>query len=378
MKVVVAIDSFKGSLSSIEVAESVKKGITKVFLDADVKIVPLADGGEGTIEAITLNDKNKYIYVNSVDACKRNINSYYAIIDDTAIIEVATTAGLVLVRDNLDALNASSYGVGLQIKDALNKGIRKFIVGLGGSATNDGGMGMLEALGYVFYDNDDNVLEGKANNLAKIAKIDNKNVIPSLKEATFTLASDVKNPLCGLNGATYVYGKQKGLLDDDLKTIDKGMLNYADNTAKLVKKDYKNVEGAGAAGGLGFAFLAYTNAIIKSGIDLILSFTNFKEIIKDADYVITGEGKLDKQTIMGKAPVGVAKIAKENNKKVLLFAGGISDELDNYNNYGFDAYFPIVRGITTLDKALDKNIASTNITKTVEQVFRVIKLEKGM
>lgn len=237
---------------------------------------------------------------------------------------------------------------------------------------------MLEALGYVFYDNDDNVLEGKANNLAKIAKIDNKNVIPSLKEATFTIASDVKSPLCGLNGATYVYGKQKGLLDDDLKTIDKGMLNYADKTAKLVKKDYKNVEGAGAAGGLGFAFLAYTNAIIKSGIDLILSFTNFKEIIKDADYVITGEGKLDKQTIMGKAPVGVAKIAKENNKKVLLFAGGISDELDNYNNYGFDAYFPIVRGVTTLDKALDKNIASTNITKTVEQVFRVIKLEKGM
>lgn len=377
MDVVVAIDSFKGSLSSIEVATAIKEGILKVFSNASINIVPMADGGEGTIEAITLNDKSKFIYMKSCDPFRREIDSYYAALDDIVVIEVATTIGLSLVKNNLNPLEASSYGVGLQIKDALSKGYKKFIVGLGGSSTNDGGMGMLEALGYEFYDSNNHKLSGKASNLAKISHISTSNVVKEFFEAEFTVASDVENPLCGTNGATYIFGKQKGIKDSEFSVIDKGMSNYADKTANLLGLDLRNISGAGAAGGLGFAFIAYARAKVESGINLILRAINFTKIIENAEYVITGEGCLDKQTVMGKAPLGVATLAKQLGKKVLLLAGSIIKDYDNYNEFGFDAYFPVVRGVSTLAQALDKTNAYQNVKDTVEQIFRLIKLEKG-
>lgn len=377
MKVVIAIDSFKGSLSSLEVGTAIKKGILKAIPLADVTIIPLADGGEGTIEAFTYHNDAKLVNLFSVDAYQNKILSQYAIYDNVAIIEVAKTIGLPLVKNALNPLKATSYGVGIQINDALNKGIKNFVIGLGGSATNDAGLGMLSALGYKFYDQSNNLVNPLPCNLKTIFKIDDGEVNPLLKEAKFEIASDVKNPLTGPNGATFVYGKQKGVKPTFEQDLDNDILHFANVASDYLAHDYKDETGSGAAGGLGFAFKAFLKANIKEGIYLILDKIHFKDIIKDADIVITGEGRLDRQTVNGKAPIGVAKIAKSLAKKVILLAGGIDDELDSYNSYGIDAYFSIIRNITTLENALNKDNAFNNISKTSEQIFNLIKTMKG-
>lgn len=377
MKVVIAIDSFKGSLSSLEVGTAIKKGILKAIPLADVTIIPLADGGEGTIEAFTYHNDAKLVNIFSVDAYQNKILSQYAIYNNVAIIEVAKTIGLPLVKNALNPLRATSYGVGIQINDALNKGIKNFVVGLGGSATNDAGLGMLSALGYKFYDQKNQLVEPLPSNLKMIFKIDDSDVNPLLKEANFEIASDVKNPLTGPNGATFVYGRQKGVKPTFEQDLDDGILHFANVASNYLGYDCKDEPGSGAAGGLGFAFKAFLKATIKEGIYLILDKIHFKDIIKDADIVITGEGRLDKQTVNGKAPIGVAKIAKSLGKKVILLAGGIDDELDSYNSYGIDAYFSIIRNITTLENALNKDNAFNNISKTSEQIFNLIKMMKG-
>lgn len=377
MKVVIAIDSFKGSLSSLEVGTAIKKGILKAIPLADVTIIPLADGGEGTIEAFTYHNDAKLVNLFSVDAYQNKILSQYAIYDNVAIIEVAKTIGLPLVKNALNPLKATSYGVGIQINDALNKGIKNFVIGLGGSATNDAGLGMLSALGYKFYDQSNNLVNPLPCNLKTIFKIDDSEVNPLLKEAKFEIASDVKNPLTGPNGATFVYGKQKGVKPTFEQDLDNDILHFANVASDYLAHDYKDEAGSGAAGGLGFAFKAFFKANIKEGIYLILDKIHFKDIIKDADIVITGEGRLDRQTVNGKAPIGVAKIAKSLAKKVILLAGGIDDELDSYNSYGIDAYFSIIRNITTLENALNKDNAFNNISKTSEQIFNLIKTMKG-
>lgn len=377
MKVVIAIDSFKGSLSSLEVGTAIKKGILKAIPLADVTIIPLADGGEGTIEAFTYHNNAKLVNLFSVDAYQNKILSQYAIYDNVAIIEVAKTIGLPLVKNALNPLKATSYGVGIQINDALNKGIKNFVIGLGGSATNDAGLGMLSALGYKFYDQSNNLVNPLPCNLKNIFKIDDGEVNPLLKEAKFEIASDVKNPLTGPNGATFVYGKQKGVKPTFEQDLDNDILHFANVASDYLAHDYKDEAGSGAAGGLGFAFKAFLKANIKEGIYLILDKIHFKDIIKDADIVITGEGRLDRQTVNGKAPIGVAKIAKSLAKKVILLAGGIDDELDSYNSYGIDAYFSIIRNITTLENALNKDNAFNNISKTSEQIFNLIKTMKG-
>lgn len=377
MKVVIAIDSFKGSLSSLEVGTAIKKGILKSIPLADVTIIPLADGGEGTIEAFTYHNDAKLVNLFSVDAYQNKILSQYAIYDNVAIIEVAKTIGLPLVKNALNPLKATSYGVGIQINDALNKGIKNFVIGLGGSATNDAGLGMLSALGYKFYDQSNNLVNPLPCNLKNIFKIDDSEVNPLLKEAKFEIASDVKNPLTGPNGATFVYGKQKGVKPTFEQDLDNDILHFANVASDYLAHDYKDEAGSGAAGGLGFAFKAFLKANIKEGIYLILDKIHFKDIIKDADIVITGEGRLDRQTVNGKAPIGVAKIAKSLAKKVILLAGGIDDELDSYNSYGIDAYFSIIRNITTLENALNKDNAFNNISKTSEQIFNLIKTMKG-
>ena len=288
-------------------------------------------------------------------------------------MEMASAAGITLVPDaEKNPLLATTYGVGEMIKDAMERGCRNFIIGIGGSATNDGGIGMLKALGFTFSDkNGEDVGEG-GQALAKIASIGTQNRHPLISECTFRVACDVNNPLCGENGATYIYGPQKGVTDNLKKELDAGMANFAKITADSLGQDNSNAAGAGAAGGLGFAFLSYIGAELTPGIELLLDATGLENELNDADVVVTGEGRLDHQTAMGKAPVGVARLAKKHGAKVAAFAGAVTEGAAACNDAGIDAFFPIVRGVTTLEDAMNKEIAQINMAAAVEQVFRLL------
>ncbi len=372
MKVVVAIDSLKGSLSSIEAGNAIKDGILRV-VDADVVIKPLADGGEGTTEALVEGYKGELIEVEVMGPLQKAVKANYGLIEGkAAVLEMASASGITLITaEERNPKEATTYGVGQMIKDAISKGCRNFIVGIGGSATNDGGVGMLQALGFEFFDKDGKKVGLGGKVLSEIERISNQNMLSELADCKFKVACDVNNPLCFENGATYIYGPQKGVTEDIKEELDKGMLNYARATEKYIGIDNKNVPGAGAAGGLGFAFISYLNATLTPGIDLILDAIKLEEEVKDADIVITGEGRLDIQSAMGKAPVGVAKLAKKYNKKVIAFAGGVTKDAKICNEKGIDAFFPIVRGVTTLEDAMIKENAYNNMADTVEQVFRL-------
>lgn len=379
MKVVIAIDSFKGSLSSIEAAESIKKGICEIYKDAQVKISPLADGGEGTTYALTKGMNGEFRKV-KVSGPLENVKvvATYGIIKDTktAIIEMSQAAGITLVPpEKRNPLRTTTYGVGEIIKDAIQQGCRHFIVGIGGSATNDGGIGMLQALGYDFFDESGNKISQGASacELEHLVKIDDSNVIKELKECDFKIACDVTNPLCGKNGCSEVFGPQKGATDDMVKKMDNWLKNYSILAKKIKPKADANYPGTGAAGGLGFAFLTFTKASLESGIDIVLKETKLEELVKDADIVVTGEGRLDKQTVMGKAPIGVAQIAKKYNKKVIAFAGAVTKEARILNENGIDAFFPILREVITEEEAMSKEVSSANLEETVREVFALIK-----
>lgn len=375
MKIVIAIDSLKGSLTSLEAGEAIKEGILKVKKDATVVIKPLADGGEGTTEALTKGLDGEIIKVDVVGPIGKMVTAEYGYITKTktSIMEMAAASGIILVSDDeKNPMIATTFGVGQMIKDAISKGVRDFIIGIGGSATNDGGVGMLQSLGYEFYDKDGNLLGNGAEILDNIAVIKDDNVIPELNSCRFKIACDVNNPLCGENGATYVYGAQKGVTLDIKDKLDKAMLNYAEVATNFTGKDFKDYAGAGAAGGLGFAFKTFFNAQLVPGIELILDAIQLEEELKTADIVITGEGMLDFQTAMGKAPIGVARLAKKYGVKVIAFAGGVTREASLCNENGIDAYFPIVRGVTTLDDAMKMENAYNNMKDTVEQVFRLL------
>ena len=381
MKVVVAIDSLKGSLSSLEAGESIKTGVLRAIPDAEVYVRPLADGGEGTVEALALGMGGKLESIEVTGPLGEKVNCLYGIIEKskTAIIEMSGAAGITLVPDaKRNPLNTTTYGVGEVIKDAISKGCRKFIVGIGGSATNDGGIGMLQALGYGMLDKDGNQVVFGANGLKDIVEITDNQVIPELKECSFHIACDVTNPLCGDIGCSAVYGPQKGATADMIKDMDEWLNEYA----KLVSAKYENADanypGTGAAGGMGFAFLAYTNAVLESGIKIILEETRLEDYVKDADVVVTGEGRLDGQTVFGKAPIGVAKIAKKYDKTVLAFAGAVTEDAIACNEHGIDAFFPILRRIQTLPEAMESSNAKENMITTVEQVFRLFALKNDI
>ena len=323
MKVVIAMDSMKGSLSSLEAGNAVSEGIHRVFRDAEVTVCPLADGGEGTVEALTLGMNGTIEKVNVTGPLGSMIEASYGRIaeSNTAIIEMSAAAGITLVNESdRNPLHTTTYGVGELIRDAIKKGCRKFIVGIGGSATNDGGIGMLEALGYGFLDADGKQVPYGANGLALIETITDEHVMPELKECKFRIACDVTNPLCGANGCSAVFGPQKGATQTMIAKMDTWLMNYAKKTKEKYSDANPNQAGTGAAGGLGFAFLSYTNAVLESGVKIILEETKLESFIKNADFVITGEGRLDGQTVMGKAPIGVAEIAKNTRKKFLLLA----------------------------------------------------------
>ncbi len=376
MKVVIAIDSFKGSMTSLDAGNSAKEGVKRVFEDAEVYVSPVADGGEGTVEALAfgLGGDIKKLTVcgplgDKVEACYGVIKS-----TNTAVIEMSSAAGITLVeRERLNPLKATTYGVGEIIKDAALAGIRNFIIGIGGSATNDGGAGMLQALGFSLLDKDGNQIPFGAEGLSELYKISTENVLPELYECTFDIACDVKNPLCGNEGCSRVYAPQKGASEEDIIKMDKWLSDYAKLTKEFFPHSDENYPGAGAAGGMGFCFMSFLKGNLKKGIDLVLEATKLEEHIKDCDIVITGEGRLDFQTAMGKAPVGIAGIAKKYGKTVFAFSGGVTQDAKECNKKGIDAFFPIVRGVCTLDDAMNSKNAENNMADTVEQVFRVLK-----
>ena len=379
MKVVVVIDSLKGSLSSLEAGNAIKQGIKRVYQDAKIIVKPLADGGEGTVEALVSGMNGKIETVVATGPLGDKIESSYGIIPEKrlAIMEMASIAGITLLSlKQRNPLYTTTYGLGEMIKDAISKGCNNFIIGIGGSATNDGGIGMLQALGFDLLDKDGNQVPLGARGLKDLVKIDDKNVLPELKKCQFKIACDVTNVLCGENGCSVVFGPQKGATSQMIKDMDQWLYNFAN----LAKKKYPHsdalVLGTGAAGGLGFAFLTFVKATLESGIDIILETIDLKSDLKDADVVVTGEGCLDRQSAMGKAPVGVAKMAKLYNKPVIAFAGSVTKEAKLCNQEGIDAYFPIIRNITTLQEAMAKENAKNNLTDTVEQVFRLWKIKQ--
>ena len=375
MNVVVAIDSLKGSLSSIEAGMAIRDGVLAAKSDAEVIVKPLADGGEGTTDALIEGMNGKRIDLTVTGPMGTPVNAYYGYLADshTAVMEMASAAGITLVpAAEKNPLLATSYGVGEMMNDALQRGCRNFIIGIGGSATNDGGIGMLKALGVRFLDeNGEDAGEG-GQALAKVTQIDVSGLNPLLKECQIQVACDVNNPLCGENGSTYVYGPQKGVTEDMKKQLDKDMAHFAMVTSETLGNDYHDTPGAGAAGGLGFAFLSYIGATLTPGIELILDAVRLEQELPNADIVVTGEGCLDFQTAMGKAPVGVARLAKKYHAKVIAFAGSVTKEASACNKEGIDAFFPILRSVCTLEEAMDPANARANLTATVEQVFRLL------
>lgn len=380
MKIVISIDSLKGSLTSIEAANAIKKGILSVDNKSDVVIMPLADGGEGTVEALVqgMNGEEKVISVTG--PINEKVNATYGILKETntAIIEMAQASGLPLVPSELrNPLNTTTYGVGEIIKEAIEKGCRNFIVGIGGSATNDCGVGMLQALGFEFYDENDNLVGLGGKVLKQIKRIKTDNKLKELDDCNFKIACDVNNPLYGENGAAYIYGPQKGATKEIVKELDKGLKNFAEVVKKDLGKDIAHIEGAGAAGGLGFGFLGFLNSKLESGIKIILDEIKLEEVVKDADIVITGEGRLDNQTAMGKAPIGVAKLAKKHGAKVIAIAGCTTPDAVKCNEEGIDAYFSIVNKAMTIDEAMKKENATQNMIETTIQIFNLIKAVKN-
>lgn len=386
MKVTIAIDSFKGSLSSLEAGHAIETGIKNIYPDAEVLVRPLADGGEGTVEALTFGMGGALQSITVTGPLGDPVTAHYGIIEDpsaadigelpqrTAVMEMAQAAGITLVPPELrNPLNTTTFGVGEMILDAINKGCRKFIMGIGGSATNDGGAGMLQALGYGLLDSDGSPIRFGARGLADLSAITTGSVVPELASCTFKIACDVNNPLCGPLGASAIYGPQKGATPEMIRDMDQWLGQFAGLVKQVYPAADAETPGTGAAGGLGFAFSVFTNAVLESGISIVLEETHLEEHVKDADFVITGEGRLDGQTVMGKAPIGVAKIAKKFNKKVLAFSGCVTEDAVACNDHGIDAYFPILRGVVSLEEAMDGENARNNMIATVEQVFRLIR-----
>ena len=386
MKVTIAIDSFKGSLSSLEAGHAIETGIRRVYPDAEVCVRPLADGGEGTVEALTCGMGGTLQTITVTGPLGTPVTCQYGIIEDmgagnsdakTAVMEMAAAAGITLVpTKQRNPLKTTTYGVGEMILDAIKKGCRKFIVGIGGSATNDGGAGMLQALGYGLLDHNGAPIAFGAEGLANLASITDDHVIPELSECTFKIACDVNNPLCGSLGASAIYGPQKGATPDMIRDMDGWLGNYAEIAKTIRPEADAEKPGTGAAGGLGFAFSVFTNAVLESGISIVLDETRLEDYVKNADYVITGEGRLDGQTVMGKAPIGVAKTAKKYGKTVLAFSGCETEDAVACNDHGIDAFFPVLRGVVSLEEAMDGENARKNTAAAAEQVFRLIKAVK--
>ncbi|MGX7133183.1 glycerate kinase family protein [Enterococcus songbeiensis] len=376
MKVIISIDSFKGSISSMDAGYAIQEGIRRVYSTAEIIIKPLADGGEGTVDALVDGMGGKRIKIPVTGPLGNLVNAEYGIIEHEkiAIIEMSEAAGITLVpKEKRNPLYTTTYGVGEIIMDAIKKGCRDFIIGIGGSATNDGGSGMLQALNFDLLDNKNQPIALGAIGLRDLVTINNTNVPSVLKECTFQIACDVTNPLFGEKGSSKIFGPQKGATPEMVDELDNLLIAFSDIASKLYPYSNPQLPGAGAAGGLGFTFNTFLGGKLESGIDIVLETIQLEEELASADLVITGEGRLDYQTAMGKAPIGVARLAKKFGKTVIAFSGSATHDAVECNNHGIDAFFPILREISTLEKAMEIKNTKLNLSDTVEQTMRLLK-----
>lgn len=374
MKAVIAIDSFKGSLTSLE---AVRAGILAADPGAEVLVRPLADGGEGTVEALTRGMGGTFRTVQVTGPLGDPVEARYGILADgrTAIVEMSAAAGITLVpEEKRNPLHTTTCGVGEILRDAIRQGCRSFVVGIGGSATNDGGIGMLQAPGFGMLDREGQQVSFGAAGLRDLETITEDGVLPEFRDCRFRIACDVTNPLCGAQGCSAVFGPQKGADPDMIRQMDGWLSRYAAISKTVRPRADADTPGTGTAGGLGFAFLTFTNAVLESGISIALEETHLERAVRDADVVVTGEGRLDGQTVMGKAPIGVAGIAKKYQKPVIAFAGSVTPDAKACNDHGIDTYFPILRGVVTLPEAMDPQNAKRHLSDTAEQVFRLFKI----
>ncbi|UDI77558.1 glycerate kinase [Staphylococcus taiwanensis] len=373
-KIVIATDSFKESMSAKQAGNAIRQGFMNVYGDKmSYDVIPMADGGEGTTDALreALNATSYTVKVH--DPLHRQIIATYARShdDSVAIIEMAAAAGLdLLTNEERNPLITSTYGVGELIFDALKHGVTKIILGIGGSATNDGGSGMLSALGVNFLDAQHKKLKLGGGYLSDLQHIDISNLDPRLANVTFEVACDVTNPLLGDNGATKIYGPQKGATSKMIPKLDSALTTYHDMIEAELHKNVKDIPGAGAAGGLGAGILAFFNASLSKGIDIVLKETHFSESVQDADLVITGEGKLDAQTIYGKTPIGVAKAAKVYDKPVIAICGSLGEDYQTVYQHGIDSVFSMIEAPDDISILL-KN-GEQNMTRTAENIARLL------
>lgn len=344
MRIVVAPDSYKGSVSALGVAQAMARGIQRVFPDADVRKIPIADGGEGTVEALVAATGGQMHLIDVAGPLGERVSAFWGLLGDgrTAVIEMAAASGLPLVpADRRDPRLATSYGTGEIIRSVLEAGLRRIIIGLGGSATNDGGAGMARALGARFFDaNGDDLPDGAAA-LSGLQRIDLSGLDSRLLAAEITVACDVDNPLCGARGASAVFGPQKGASSAVVAELDSALAHFAACARAATGRDVADLPGAGAAGGLGAGLMFFTMAQLKPGVEIVLDAVGFADLVKDAAFVITGEGRTDFQTAFGKAPVGVAKVAKQFNVPVFCLSGGLGDGADDVLAQGIDAVMSI-------------------------------------
>jgi glycerate 2-kinase len=373
MRIVVAPDSFKECLSGPEVGKSISDGLSAHIPEAHIDILPMADGGEGTVEALVYAANGRTVEVEAEDPFGKKIMSGYGVLGDnqTVIIEMAKVAGMQVISQR-DPMTASTYGVGELMNHAISNGYRKIIVGLGGSATNDGGQGMLQALGGKFFDISGNPVPLGGGYVNKISKIDLSDIIPEVYQSKIIIASDVKNQLCGKDGATYVFGPQKGMPEHKLAEVDQGISHFANLIENEIGKKIRDIPGSGAAGGLGFGLLAL-NAEIQSGAAIVAEAMKLDEYIKHADWVITGEGKSDFQSVYGKVPVHVAKIAQNHGVKTILISGALGA---NYQQ--LYQYFTSCHSISNRPMSLSESIENAKqlLYETAYNVARLIQLDK--
>lgn len=373
---VLAPDSFKESMTAKEVCKAMEIGIKRAIPDAECIHVPMADGGEGTVQSLIDATGGTLVKKEVTGPLGTKVVAGYGILGDgkTAVIEMAAASGIYFVtKETKNPLITTTYGTGELIKDCIEQGITDIILGIGGSATNDGGTGMAAALGYKFLDEDGKELKLGGGFLDRLATIDTSNVIPGLRDVHILVASDVTNPLCGEHGASRVFGPQKGATPEMVEILDNNLRHYAQVVKDQLGIDVLNVPGAGAAGGLGAGLLAFTNATMKKGIEIVIEYTNLKEKLRHADYCFTGEGGIDFQTKFGKTPYGVAKVAKSvnPNMKVIALAGYIGKDVEVLYEEGFDAIFGVVPGAAELSTLLKQG--SENVARTAESVARLLR-----
>ncbi|QXE18065.1 glycerate kinase [Clostridium sp. 001] len=374
--ILLAPDSFKESMTAKEACEAMEKGIKKVNKNIKCIQVPMADGGEGTMQSLVDAAGGDIYKLKVIGPLGDEVEAEYGILGDgeTGIIEMASASGIGLVpKEKRNPLITTTYGTGQLIRECLNHNIKKLLVGIGGSSTNDGGVGAIQALGGKFMNRDGKEIGFGGGELGKIEKIDLTNFDVRLKNVKLEVACDVTNPLCGKEGASNVFGPQKGATSEMIKVLDDNLRHYAKIIKEQINVDVSNIPGAGAAGGLGAGLMVFLKGELKNGIDIVIEYSKLEEKIKQADIVFTGEGSIDFQTQYGKTPIGVAMIAKKYNKPVVALAGSVEDGIDVLYEKGIDSIFSIVRGVTTLDCALKKG--SENIEKTVENIVRLMNVK---